>query len=129
MLEHLPEVQLSEQQSVAAAQAAPALAHVVTAEIQPVFGSQLPEQQSLPAWQAKPTAWHVEVSPAELELVPAVAALPPVDEPAVLVEPPAAPLVLLLLPQPDQNALATRAMKVTVFAKRIAGSSWAKLAE
>jgi len=46
--EHFPPTQLSEQQSVPAVHASPDIAHVVSAEMQPDFGSQTPEQQSGP---------------------------------------------------------------------------------
>jgi hypothetical protein len=46
--EHFPPTQLSEQQSVPAAQTSPEAAQVVVVETQPDFGSQTPEQQSGP---------------------------------------------------------------------------------
>jgi len=120
VLEHFPETQLSEQQSVPPAQSPPEGAHVVIADVHPVFGSQAPEQHSLPAWQAKPAAWHITVEPVEPAAAPELS-LPAVDALAPLVPlvPPASPSFELLPPQPVQIAQLTSASRVTVLAKRM----------
>lgn len=48
LAEHFSPTQLSEQQSVPAVQAWPEVAHMLSAETQPDFGSQRPEQHSGP---------------------------------------------------------------------------------
>jgi hypothetical protein len=59
LVEHLPPTQLSEQQSVAAAQACPADSQSLTTDTHlSVFGSQMPEQHSELCTQTVPNGLH-----------------------------------------------------------------------
>lgn len=98
-VEHLPSMQLNEQQSVLAAHESPELAQVVTVATQPDLASQAPEQQSPPPLHGSPTARH-ELPPPML--VPL--ALPPECEPAVLLLRPPFPLCPVpVAPPPDPS--------------------------
>jgi hypothetical protein len=122
VVEHLPPVQLSEQQSVLAEHALPAAAQVVSAATQPDFGSHTPEQQSPLAAQASPTAWQLLFAEPAFVLEPPVPTLPPPSGPVAAL--PAEPPVVELLPQPVQAAEAMMNVASRLRAIRILNSPY-----
>ena len=123
MVEHLPPVQLNEQQSVLAEHALPAAAHVVSAATQPDLGSHTPEQQSALALQASPTAWQSLFVVPAFALEPPVPTLPPPSGPAAAL-PAEPPVVELLPPHPVQAAVAMMNVASRLRAIRILNSPY-----
>ena len=119
--EHLPDSQLSEQQSVLAEHEEPDGVQLVIAATQPVFSSQAPEQQSAPPVQVWPTAKQLLLPAPPLCEAPALSFEPPaLLELAFAALPAAAPSeVELEPPQPVQIAAAVIMMAAKLCAIRI----------